>query len=303
MFDELPDEAAAPLLQVAILRPSSSPPLPSPPAAAAAVSSAAAIAVATSSASKLRQAVMKKRAAMNALNPNVKRRADGERGQIKSGREEETKMGSILVPQRAAARAADDKLRTLQEHKQVEEDDPFDDDENGEVDVWKQREKLAQVVSTATAEENAAWTSAENTFADSVIGVITREVQRRKGDHCVGISSLKATTIRANVHAWATTARLQGQCTGTADTHSHAPHGLCPGSFSPQTFFLHGVVQFAHWKAHKRNNDPCQLIRNRCRADDSNSFVCWLASKGRFLYACCHAMESAQESRIPDSPR
>ena len=201
-------------------------------------------------------------------------------------------------------RTADERLRTLQERKQVEEDDSIDDENSAriEVDVWKQREKLAQIVSTATADENAAWASAEKTFADSIIGVVAREVKRRRGDHCAGISSSKADTIQANVHTWASTARLQGKCTGTADTHAHAPHGLCPGPFSPSTFFLHGVVQFAHWKDHKRNNDPCQLIRNRCRADDNDSFVKWLAANGRFLYACCHAIESARESRIPSIP-
>jgi len=247
------------------------PPIPPAPATSAAAASA------MSSASKLRSSILKKRAVMSKLLP---------------------------VPQRAAARTADERLRTLQERKQVEEDDSIDDENSAriEVDVWKQREKLAQIVSTATADENAAWASAEKTFADSIIGVVAREVKRRRGDHCAGISSSKADTIQANVHTWASTARLQGKCTGTADTHAHAPHGLCPGPFSPSTFFLHGVVQFAHWKDHKRNNDPCQLIRNRCRADDNDSFVKWLAANGRFLYACCHAIESARESRIPSIP-
>jgi hypothetical protein len=38
-----------------------------------------------SSASKLRAAILKKRAAMSVLHPNVKRRAVGERGQIRIG--------------------------------------------------------------------------------------------------------------------------------------------------------------------------------------------------------------------------
>lgn len=146
--------------------------------------------------------------------------------------------------------------------------------------------------------EDVAWAAAEKTFADSIIAVIVREVKRRRGDHCAGVSPYKESCIRANVHSWGAAARKQGSCSGTEGTHEHAPLGLCPGRFLPSTFFLRGVVEFGHWAAEKRNNDPSQLIRNRCRADEPEVFKRWLSRKGRFLHVSCHAIESARGQRI-----
>lgn len=146
-------------------------------------------------------------------------------------------------------------------------------------------------------EEETQWAAAEQTYYDSIVTVVVREVKRRRGDHCAGITPGKADMIRANVHSWASAARKQHGCTGTEDHHQHAAHGLCPGTFLPQTFFSKGVVEFAHWKADKRNNDPCQLIRNRCRVDDNDTFTKWMAQKGRFMSICCHALETSQGSK------
>lgn len=304
--------AAAPasLSPIAPAAAASSSSAPVPAIAPSPLFTSAAAAASISSASKLRSAIMKKRAAMSVLNPNTKRREASKGIKIGTqyrGEDDVEEHGPhatsklLLVPQRAAARAAEQQMRDCM---RIEDDHDVDGGicSRPKIDVWKEKEKLARVVALAPSEENAAWASAEKQFAESIIDVIIREVKRRKGDHCMGISSLKADTIRSNVHSWASVARLQGKCTGTADTHEHAAHGLCPGSFSPSTFFLHGVVQFAHWRNHKRNNDPCELIRNRCRADDEEVFLTWIAEKGRFLYTCCHAIESARESRILAAP-
>lgn len=134
--------------------------------------------------------------------------------------------------------------------------------------------------------------------ADSIIAAIVKQVKKRKGEHCAGITPPRAFTIRGNVHIWAKAARHQGECSGTQISHQHASHGLRPGTFSPHTFFSPGVVEeFAHWKAHKRNNDNSQLIRNRCKGDDIETFASWLNQNGRFMYICCHALETAQDKR------
>lgn len=195
---------------------------------------------------------------MSVLHPNSKRRAEGDRGDIKIGREENTLNQNLLSSSSSS--------------------------------------ESESAAATAAAEDEA-WATAEQTFADSIIAVTVREVKRRRGDHCAGVSPCKADMIRANVHSWVSAARKQRGCAGTEDNHQHAAHSLCPGEFLPQTFFSKGVVEFAHWKAHKRNNDPCQLIRNRCRVDDNDTFAKWLAQKGRFMSICCHALESTQDSR------
>jgi hypothetical protein len=66
-----------------------------------------------SSASKLRSSILKKRAAMSHLNPNVKRRVEGEDRQIKfsGGVGEETPLKERVVAQRAAACIAHQKIR------------------------------------------------------------------------------------------------------------------------------------------------------------------------------------------------
>lgn len=94
---------------------SSTPPAASSSVAAAAVSFAppvppmpstsVAAASAMSSASKLKQAILKKRSAMSVLNPNVKRRAEGERGQIKIGREEDSPKQNVSSSSSSAAAA------------------------------------------------------------------------------------------------------------------------------------------------------------------------------------------------------
>lgn len=94
--------------------PSSSPPAVSSSASAAASfpppllpapSTAVAAASAMSSCSKLKQAILKKRSAMSVLHPNSKRRAEGERGQIKIGREDDA---GKQIHSAAAATAGDE---------------------------------------------------------------------------------------------------------------------------------------------------------------------------------------------------
>jgi len=228
---------------------------------------------------------------MGVLNPNVKRKKEGERGTIKIGAQPDAPL--FPVPQRAAARAAERKMHAVQECEQEEEEEATPP----KISEGDEEEEAVHEVSAAAAEEETAWAAAEKAYSDSIIDVIVREVKRRKGDHCAGISPHKADTIRANVHSWVTAARKQRGCAGTEESNQHAGHGLCAGKFHPWTFFSKGVVEFAHWKAHKRNNDPSQLIRNRCRADDNHVFVKWMVQKGRFLYICCHAIESAKDSR------
>lgn len=142
-----------------------------------------------------------------------------------------------------------------------------------------------------------AWAAAEKMYADSIIAATVKEVKKRRGDHCAGITPHRAFTIRGNVHNWAKAARRQSGCSGTEHSQQHASHGLCPGKFSPHTFFSPGVVEFAHWRAHKRNNDNSQLIRNRCKSDDIETFASWMDQNGRFMYICCHALETAQDKR------
>jgi hypothetical protein len=171
------------------------------------------------------------------------------------------------------------------------------EEERGQMKIGVHQPGEAKDEPAADEEEETAWSAAERAYADRLIDVIVREVKRRKGEHCAGITPRKADTIQANVHSWAAAARAQHDCVGTEDEHQHAAHDLCPRKFNPRTFFSKGVVEFAHWKAHKRNNDPNQLIRNRCKSDSNDVFVAWMAERGRFLYVCCHAIESANERR------
>ena len=166
----------------------------------------------------------------------------------------------------------------------------------------------ASVSTTATAvtvagknhhvtSSEAAWIAAEKDFADGIIAVTVREVKRRRGEHCAGVSQRKADIIRANVHSWAIAARRQGSCTGTETDGVHAACNMCPGMFRPETFFCKGIAEFAHWNDQRRNGDPSQLIRNRCRSDDNAVFIQWLQEKGRFLDVCWHALETAANRR------
>jgi hypothetical protein len=195
------------------------------------------------------------------LSPNVKRKKEYHR---------ETDAPLVPVPQRAAARTAERKIHAAQECEQ--------EDEDGEA-----------------GEERNAWAAAEKPFADSIIRSIVKEAQRRRGEQFPGITAVRADRIRANVHSWASAARRQQMCTGAGPFGTHAPHGLCRGRFHPELFFEKGAVQFAHWPTHKRNNDPSELIRSRCKSDDNATFIEWMSVSGRFLYSCCHAIETAQE--------
>lgn len=157
-------------------------------------------------------------------------------------------------------------------------------------------EERGRIRTRSVNEEDSQWTAAENTFADSIIATIVKEVRRRKGEQLVGITKERAERIKSNVHSWASAARHQQTCAGAGVSQLHALHGLCPGRFHPATFFHKGAVQFAHWPSHKRNSDPSELIRSRCKSDDNVTFAEWMAVNGRFLYSCCHAIETAQES-------
>jgi hypothetical protein len=79
----------------------------------------AAAAAAMSSCSKLRQSIIKKRKNLSVLNPNVKRR------EISKGiKIDEQHLASLhLVPQRAAASAAEEKLRDIRASEQENEED------------------------------------------------------------------------------------------------------------------------------------------------------------------------------------
>lgn len=201
-----------------------------------------------------------------------------------------SKLKQAILKKRSAMSVPDLNVKRREVSKGIKlgaDEDEEVEDEDGKGDG----------VAAAASEKEQEWAAAEQAYSNKIIDIIVREVKRRKGDHCAGVSPRKADTIRANVHSWAAAARAQRACVGTEDDHQHAAHGLCPREFHPWTFFSKGVVEFAHWKAHKRNNDPNQLIRNRCKTDSNDVFVSWMAEKGRFLYVCCHAIESANERR------
>lgn len=228
-------------------------PSASPPPAAAAASTSAAAASAMSSASKLRSSILKKRASMSVLNPNMKRR--------------EVSKGIKIGKQDIEGEGAE------QEEEKEEQEEA----------------KEKQEVNGRPENEHDEWTQAVAIRLDSFLDRASGTAGKTFGQMPHSIITAR---IRTNIPAWAAAVRKQGRCIGVDD--KHAPG--CVDNFTPATWLGRKVIEFAHWPRFARHGDFQQTLGYRLRNDTVEEFAITL-SKGRFLSAACHGLETTLHAK------
>ena len=243
-----------------------------------------------SSASKLRQAIRKKRQAMSVLHPNMKRRAAEDRGPIKIGRNdgedtaESDEQQETRPPKKGTSKLSDAAYQQLLQAREA----------NRVARCSRQMQLRQRWIAnngsrlpdlTPQRLLHPDWWTAEEERANKVITNIS--------DHA-GISDDKKARIRWNFHMWGFAVRQQGHCTGTERGGDHQDVELCTKEpFQPSDFFGKGGAchDFAHWAAHKRNGNEALMIHYQAKNVMDFQFVDFL-KQGRFLRRACHNIES-----------